>query len=128
MSITLSIASMPVKPAVVHALVAAQQRALQRRCRMPLISDDLRRYAGHRDDHAQREPLHVDVLQIVLARASLTVMKPVGFRRSRGISMRSTPDRKRPVGDAGFALSAAGVPSATTRPPPRPAPGPKSAT
>ena len=53
---------------------------------------------------------------------------PFDLRRTGGGSMRSTPARKRPVSDSGFAITSSGVPTATTCPPSSPAPGPRSTT
>ena len=95
---------------------------------MPLISDDFP--APDTPVTATSTPSGnaTSMFFRLCSRAPLTVKNPFGGRRVAGTSMRSVPARNFPVSDAVFARSASGVPSATTRPPRRPAPGPKSMT
>ena len=62
------------------------------------------------------------------SRAPRSSMACLPTRRVGGTAMLSVPARNRPVIDAATALTWAGVPSAMTWPPWRPAPGPKSMT
>ena len=105
------------------------QRAAQRRVQDLVDQRRLAgaRHAGHRAQDAEREA-RVDVAQVVLARA--LDLDEAGRRAAASPAPRS---RRAPTGSArsatsGSSRSSAGVPAATTLPPCRPAPGPKSST
>ena len=53
---------------------------------------------------------------------------PWPARRVAGTGIERSPARYRPVSEAGTAATSAGVPAATSRPPCRPAAGPRSTT
>ena len=71
---------------------------------------------------------HVDVLEVVLARAPDASALPLPLRRFGGMGTARSPRRNAPVIERSSARIASSVPAAMTSPPCSPAPGPMSIT